>query len=246
MADSLSPAVFVSMSEPDQRAAYARLTRDEQSALLGALTPAQLVALAHQALRSMGSYEAELVKQERVGGKMLPAQTLRVGVREAPLAVRMEVIAGPSKGRRALYNSQLRPRQVRAKESGFLGIAGAVWVDIDGSLARGDTNHPITDTCFGSMLRLIDADIKAGEAAGGLQRHDEGFDAEGLYCLRMTAPKGAKTYAARAKLCFDPVLRLPLSMEIEDAKGPLEKFHWQKVKPRAFTDADFQPDAMNL
>ena len=246
MADPLSPAAFVSMSQADQKTSYAKLTRDEQSALLAALSPAQLVALARESLKAMGPYEAELVKQERKDGKLLPQQTLRLGIREAPFAVRLEVLAGPSKGRRALYNSQLKPKELRAKEAGFLGIAGAVWVDIDGSLARGDTNHPITDTCFGASLRLIEGDIKAAEAAGGLQRKDDGFDADGLYCMHVTAPKGAKTYAARSKLCFDPVLRLPVAMEIEDSKGLLEKLRWTKVKPHAWTDADFTPDALGL
>jgi len=245
-ADPMTPDAFMALSSADQTAAYSKLSHDEQAALLAALTPMQLVTLAKASLKAMGPYQGEMVKQERVDGKMLPQQTMRVGVREAPFAVRLEVLAGPSKGRKVLYNSQLRAKELRAKESGFLGIAGGVWVDINGSLAKGDTNHVITDTCFGSAIRLIEGDIKASESLGGLQRKDDGFDANGLYCMHVTAPKGAKTYATKSKLCFDPVLRLPVAMEIEDAKGPLESFHWKNVKPHAWTDADFTPDALGI
>ncbi|MBS2026835.1 MAG: DUF1571 domain-containing protein [Deltaproteobacteria bacterium] len=246
LADPMTSDAFMALSTADQTAAYAKLSRDQQAALLASLSPMQLVTLAKASLKSMGPYQGEMVKQERVDGKMLPQQTMKVGVREAPFAVRLEVMAGPSKGRRVLYNSQLRAKELRAKEAGFLGIAGGVWVDINGSLAKGDTNHVITDTCFGSAIRLIEGDIKAAEALGGLQRKDDGFDADGLYCMHVTAPKGAKTYATKSKLCFDPVLRLPVAMEIEDAKGPLETFHWRNVKPHAWTDADFTPDALGI
>ena len=55
MADPLSPAAFVSMSQADQKTSYAKLTRDEQSALLAALSPAQLVALAREMVRCVMS-----------------------------------------------------------------------------------------------------------------------------------------------------------------------------------------------
>ena len=246
MADPIKPEAFMAMSGADQTAAYAKLSKDEQAALLASLSPKDLVTLAHAALKALGPYEAEMTKRERVDGKLLPQQTMKVGIREAPFAVRLEVMAGPSKGRKVLYNSQLRAKELRAKEAGFLGIAGGVWVDINGSLAKGDTNHVITDTCFGQSLKLIDSDIKAAEPFGGLQRKDDGFDADGLYCMHVTAPKGAKTYAVRSKLCFDPILRLPVSMEIEDAKGPLESFRWRNVKSRAWSDTDFTPDALGI
>jgi hypothetical protein len=42
------------------------------------------------------------------------------------------------------------------------------------------------------------------------------------------------------------VLGLPLSVEVSDAKGFLERFNWANVKPHKFTDADFTPDGFDL
>lgn len=246
MADPIVPDVFAKLDNARRKEAIARLSREEQAALFKGMTSEQLVQIGEESLRGMPSYQAELVKQERVKGKILPAQTMMLEVREQPFAVRLQVIDGPAKGRKVLYNSTLKPHEIRAKEAGLLGFAGALWVDKDGSLAKGDTNHPITDLGFANLLRIIGGDLKAAAPAGGMQREDLGFDGDGLYCLRTTPPKGVKSYAAHSKLCFDPNLGLPVKVEVEDVHGFLERFAFKNVKPRTFTDADFQPEAFGL
>jgi hypothetical protein len=245
-APALTPDAFVQLDVAGRREALAKLSKAEQTALFKALTPSQLLGLAQKSLSAMNEYQGELTKQERVDGDIQAPQTLEVGIREKPYAIRIKVIAGPPKGRRCLYNPAVKKGEVRARESGFKGIVGAVWIDMNGSLAKGDTNHVISDTGFGHTLQIVQGDIAASASAGGLTRVDEGFDPRGLYCMKVTAPKGVKTYAVKSRLCFDPVLGLPLSVEVDDAKGFLERFNWAKVKPHAFTDADFTPDGFDL
>lgn len=246
MADPIVPDVFAKLDNARRKEALAKLSRDEQAQLFKAMTAAQLVALGKDALHGMGSYEAELTKQERVKGKVLPAQTMLLEVREQPFAVRLQVVDGPAKGRKVLYNAALKPGEIRAKEGGMLGFAGALWLDKDGSMAKGDTNHAITDLGFANLLRIIEGDVKAADAAGGMKREDLGFDADGLYCIKTTPPAGVKAYASQSRLCFDPVLALPVKVEVDDAHGFLERFAFKKVKPRSLGEADFQPKAFGL
>ena len=240
------PEAFVAMSVPERVALWPTWSRDEQARMLASLSALQLATISRAALATLGSYEGELTKQERVNGKILPAQVMRVGIREKPFAARLEVIAGPAKGRRVVYNSQNRPGELRVREAGILGYTGAHWLDINGSLARDDTAHPITDLGFGNALRIIFSDIAAAEAAGGMVRHDEGFDADGNYCLRTEAPPAARTYALKSRLCFEPLRGLPVFAEDHDAKGFMERLSWKNVRSRKFTDADFMPEAMGL
>jgi len=243
----LEPAAFAALPTAQRRAAYAGLERAKQQALIASLSMQQLVDIAHDALANLGTYGAEMIKQERMGKSELdPVQILRLDIRETPYALRFELIEGPGKGRKVLYNTALRTGQLRAKESGVLGLVGALWLDIDGSLVHGDTKHTITDTGFGAMLRLMQKDIDAAKPLGGLVRRDLGFDPEGLYCLRITAPPGAKVYAKALNLCFDPRLELPMHMECEDDTGVFERFIWRKVQREDLPDTEFNPEAMGL
>jgi len=245
-APALTPDAFVELDVAGRRAALAKMSKDEQVVLFKALTASQLLGLAQKSLAAMNEYEGELTKQERVDGEIQKPQTLALGIREKPYAIRIQVIKGPPKGRKVLYNPAVKKGEIRARESGFKGIVGAVWIDMNGSLAKGDTNHVISDTGFGHTLQIVSGDIAAAAPAGGLTRVDEGFDPRGLYCMNVTAPKGVKTYAAKSRICFDPVLGLPMSLEVSDTKGFLERFNWSKVKPHKFTDADFTPDGFDL
>src|SRR6266404_4465272 len=59
---------------------------------LSATTPEDLIVLGREGVRRLGTYRARLLKQERVDGKLLPAQTMEVVVQTAPRAQRLDYV----------------------------------------------------------------------------------------------------------------------------------------------------------
>jgi hypothetical protein len=221
--------------------------RQEVEVLLKSVSQAELIALGRSAVRELGVYSARLRKQERVQGQLQAAQVSLITVREAPYAVRMEVIEGPKKGRKVLYNEQLRKGELRVREAGLLGLK-ALWLDLDSSLARRDTHHPVTDLGFGPILRHLAQDQALAAPLGAHRRQDEGFDARGRWCLTFVAPAGAqKLHALRTRMCLDLLLGLPVELEAHDAQGLLERVELSDVRANLSPPPDhFSPEAMGL
>jgi hypothetical protein len=163
---------------PPGRIDQLRALPDAQlAAALRATAAPELVSLGREGVRRLGTYRARLTKQERVGDKVLPSQTLEILVQPAPRALRLEHVEGPQAGRKIIWTEE-RPKQMLVREAGLLGVM-SVWLDVDGRVAHGDTNHPITDLGFGPLLEIMATDLANAAPYGGHQRHDEGFDPAG-------------------------------------------------------------------
>lgn len=231
VASPLDLHALAAQSIAERRATLAR-SRDSVEAALKAAPAEAILELMEKSDEQLGTYRAKLEKRERIDGEMSDLQTLKLTIHEKPHAIRAEFVAGPSSGRKAVYDASVRQGEVRVKEAGLLGLAGAVWLSVDNSLTRRDTNHPITDLGFGPLIALLRADFHRAAPFGGFARHDEGFDAQGRFCTRYTAPeKATGLYARSARICVDPVLMLPTRVEVEDAKGPLEQLTYSDVTP---------------
>ncbi len=222
--------------------------RAEVSEILAKLSPAELVGISQAAVLALGVYEIRLVKEERVGAKVLPAQTLRVTMRESPRAVRIEFVEGPSRGRKVLYNEQIKKDEMRVKEGGALGLAGALWLRLDNPIARADTRHPVTDIGYGPLLAFFEKDIARSAPHGGHSRKDLGFDARGAWSTEFTAPPGSVGLEAdRARLTFDLASGLPVEVETHDRKGLLEHHRYELLRSRVEVAPDFfLPKAFGL
>lgn len=231
VAASVSAQSGLPGSVAERKAFLASHPRDEVGTIIRGVPHATLLSLGRGAMRELGIYSARMRKQERVKGKMLDAQVMAITVRERPQAVRMEVIDGPKKGRKVLYNEELRKGEFRVREAGLLGIK-ALWLELDSGLAKRDTNHRVTELGFGPILDHLDEDMKKAALAGGHKRQDEGFDSSGHWCLVFTAPDGAKDlYAYRTRMCLDLVLGLPVQLEVYDRTGLLERVDIGDVRP---------------
>jgi hypothetical protein len=220
------------ISPPLGVASLAGLSTAQKCELIQSSSTQSLLSLAKEAARGLGSYRARLTKQERVSGKLLDPQLIDITLREAPKALWAVWTAGPSKGRRLLYDSTVKPKEMRVREAGFLSIAGAISLSIDNSLALRDTNHTIDEVGFLSLVGLLQKDFVAAAPQGGFTRTDEGLDSRGRWCLKFVAPAGAKgLYAQSAKLCLDLSSALPVVVEVYDGKGLLERYEWDDVAP---------------
>ena len=226
----------------ERKALLASQPREAVGELVRAASQARLIELGQGAVRELGIYSARLRKQERVGGRWLAPQVAAITVREQPFAVRMDVIEGPKKGRKVLYNEELRKGEMRVREAGLLGLK-ALWLDLDNPLARRDTNHRVTDVGFGSILRHLARDQRLAAPLGAHGRKDEGFDGRGRWCLTFVAPPQARDlYAQRTRMCLDLVLGLPVELEVHDREGLLERFELTDVRPHVQPPPDFFRD----
>jgi hypothetical protein len=164
---------------------------------------------------------------------------VEVTVREKPRAVVLAFVAGEHKGRRALYNVLLRPREMMARESGLLGIF-TMWLSFDSSMARRYTNHTIAEVGFGAMIDVMQADQEKAASAGGYRRSDEGFDGRGLFCMFFEGPAEAKgLYATRLRYCVDGKLALPMKIEVFDDRGRREYVEYHDLQARLTVDEEF-------
>jgi hypothetical protein len=197
---------------------------------LAATSPEELIVLGREGVRRLGTYRARLLKQERVSGKLLPAQTLEVIIQSSPRAQRLDYVEGPKAGRHVIW-TQKRPTEMLVREAGILGIA-SLWIDLSGSLAHGDSNHNVTELGFGPLLDLVSSDLTKAGAQGGLARKNQGFDRSGCFWMEYTAPPEAKgLYAQRTRLCVDARLGLPVKIEVHDTKGFLERYEYTNIRP---------------
>ncbi len=236
-----------SQGEADWAALVARTPRAELGALLQATSVDDLLARGRRTLQGFGVYGARLTKRERVRGDLLPAQVLDLVVRDQPLAARVVFAEGPAKGRKLLYNAELRKDEMRVREAGPLGLF-AIWLSLDSGMARRDTNRSVTDLGFAALLRLLQGDLDRARPHGGFARTDEGFDAQGAYCLRFAAPAGATGLAGdRSRICIDPLLGLPVKSEVWRKGELFESYAFEQIRPRLQVDSDyFTPEAAGL
>ena len=224
---------YLDLPTEERRRVLSEMPREEQAKLLARTSAKDLLSLGQRRVKELGAYRLRLTKEERVDGEVHAPQVMSLLIQSKPLAVRGEVVAGPSKGRRFLYNHAIRPRELRAREPGLLSIAGAVWVNVDSKMTRRDTRHPVTNLGYAPVLEIFQSDIRKAEAHGGHAREDEGFDASGAYCMKFTAPKAAKDlYAQKARICFDALDGLPAKIEVWDAEGLLERLAFKLEKTK--------------
>ena len=251
-AESLSPgqalaARALALSEPERARALAALSVAERELFFRSLSVAEVVALGRQSLGSLGVYQARVTREERVHGHLYGPDVVEVTVREKPRAVRLVFVAGEHKGRRALYNAELRSNEMLARESGVLGLF-SMWLSLDSSLVHRYSNHGITEVGFGAMIDVMQAEQDKAASAGGYRRSDEGFDGRGLFCMFYTAPPGAKgLYATRLRYCVEGKLGLPMKIEVFDDKGRREYVEYENLQPRLTVgEAFFTPGAAGL
>jgi hypothetical protein len=215
--------------------------KDDPAERIRAATNKAILTNARNAIRQMGNYRARLIKTERIKGEVRPAQTIDLLVRSSPRAVRLEFVAGPKSGRRVIWREDLRSGEILAREGGILGVT-SLWLDASGGLARGDTNHAVSEIGFSHVLDVMESDFAKGEARGGHARKDLGPDANGLYRIDWIAPPGTPgLYAQRTRVAIDLKLQVPVEIEVFDAQGLLEKYEYKNVRTRqTFRTSDFE------
>jgi hypothetical protein len=109
------------------------------------------IALLEQSLqryqKSVRGYTCIFEKQERIGGRLQPPETIQVAFREKPFSVYFQWLRGARRAERAQYVEGDNNGKMLARPSGILArrIAGNVVVrDVDGPDARQAGRYPLT------------------------------------------------------------------------------------------------------
>ena len=214
---------------PEERAS---LPRPEFDALFRATPVADLLSLAQGAAEALGTYTVRFTTQERVKGELLDPHTVQLTARTTPQAALLRYVEGPAKGRVVLYDETLRKRELRAREPGFKGLIGALWLSLDSSLVHGDTNHGVDEVGYGPLVGKLSRDFERSLPFGGHARTDEGFDAAGAFCMLYVAPaKATGLYADQTRLCVDAARGLPARVEVSRKGQLIERFEYQDLRP---------------
>lgn len=234
------------VTDEERKEIVAKATKEELDAAMRETPVKDLIQMGQRAVKALGTYAYTMKKQERVGGEMLPVQEISTTVREAPFSVRLEFIGGPGKGRKVLFNPAVRKTQFRVREAGFLGIFGALWIEVESGLAKKDSNHTIREAGMGNLLARFMRDYDRAAPMGGFGVKHEGWNSNGHYCSLWTSPnKGVGFDSALSRICTDLKTGMPAKVETWDAKGTaLEVYEFIDVKKATPPEAFFNPDGI--
>lgn len=107
-------------------------------------------------------YTATLLKQERIGGTLMPEETAYVKIRNSPLSVYMNFLAPDKvKGREAIYVDGANNNQLIGHEgSGWAALLGSKWLEPTGPIAMLGQHYPITELGIANLTKRL---IEIGE-----------------------------------------------------------------------------------
>jgi len=124
--------------------------------------PTSLIEKALASFDGIKDYSCLYIKEEKAIDNMDP-QTIKLYFRK-PFDVRMEWLNDKNKiDQIVVYREGYNHNKLRVKESGVLGWAGVLSIDPNGSLAGGDSKHPITEMGVGKILKRVLNEIAKGK-----------------------------------------------------------------------------------
>ncbi|HSM51521.1 MAG TPA: DUF1571 domain-containing protein [Thermoanaerobaculia bacterium] len=243
---AVPPVLDPGLSGAERRAAVAAAAPEELARAMREASPEELVATSLAIVERLGTYRVRMVKRERIGGRLRPAQEIDLFVRETPFAVRLHYVAGPARGRVVVYDPSVREEELRVHDGGLLSLLGSIWIGTGSRWARLDSNRSIRDAGLGNLLRRFLHDLEIAAPLGGFRVEHRGFDREGRYCLLWVAPAGgAGLESARTLVCADLAAGIPGRVEAYDASGALlESYLFSELESQPLPDAFFDPAAL--
>lgn len=198
--------------------------------ILSRVEAVTMIDAALESLRCRPSYEATLVKIERVGGRMPAApDVIRFRYTRRPVAIDAQWIGGPNLGRSVQYDAARDPKSVTAREAGWMGMV-PVSLSLDSSLLKRDTTHTITEMGLEYALTKARSDLLATQAAGTKvdPRVGRWFERNGRAYWEVNQPLPT---GGRARSVFEVASGLLVEAELWDSRGELsEMLTYRDVK----------------
>jgi hypothetical protein len=215
-----------------------------------------LLAVLEDAARRIDAtsgYVATFKKQERIGGRLLPEQTMAMKVRQRPFAIYLKFLA-PKPGKEVLYAEGHRKNKVLAHNGDWTRrLVPRLEVAPDSPTALADNRHPITEAGLSNLAHKLVAfrklDVDDPEAVTILDR-TTGPDGRPL--LRSTHlhehPNRSRPFA-RIEVLYDPATHFPMQISSYDWPQPgeegeslVERYAYEGlVLDPSLTALDFDP-----
>ncbi|MBN1573775.1 MAG: DUF1571 domain-containing protein [Deltaproteobacteria bacterium] len=191
---------------------------------------------------ALNEYTLTLIKQERIRGKLNPAQNIYVKWKK-PLMIYLKINSGNDSGREIIY--------VRGKNNDKMivspgGILGAITIKIspESRMAMRNNRHSVAEAGMASTMRRINTTIKEDMKKPN-HKIRLTYVGEEMYGDTETVHVRVEnsSYAARTEIYIYKSSRLIYALFSYDEKGGLiESYIYKDIKTDVdLTDKDFDP-----
>ncbi len=202
---------------------------------------------AQASYKQINDYTGIMYKQERIGKKMYPKETIFFKFAK-PFKVYMKWIKDPYKNREMIYVEGWNDNKIRAHEGGLMGVV-SVNLDPKGSMAMKGNRHPVTDMGIGNLLKVVQTNVnrakKNGDSISVIKVGEEKVFGVDSIKLEATFPKEKEKgyYCYRAVFWVDKERKLPNKIMVYDWDDQLvEDYSYENLKFNVgLTDKDFDP-----
>ena len=199
-------------------------------------------------VKSLNEYEIAMHRQERIAGSWNSAPFINyIKYRHKPRQVYMKWLKDSAKsGQEIIFDETKRKDAMYGHLGGLFNIT-SIWIALDGSLAKGNSNHPVNDVGLQAVVEIVVSShkrrFKEGLPTAPGQIEVVKLNGERFVALTWLAPAGMKgLYAHKSRIYVD--LKQPWIRQTEswdEAGEMIERISFDKITPAAFTDADFDP-----
>lgn len=211
--------------------------------------PAALVRAAHAKLATIGSYQVDLTRQERVNGALQPAETVLLSVRRSPQAVRLDWPSGPHKGREVIYAADAEGGMMHVNMADSVVPVPRLTMRPDSPMALANSRHPINEAGFETVLASLESSVtqpQGPDPSAGRAVYEglEQVPSLGQAChkFRQSKPNG-ETWL----VYLDARTQMPALVEATASSGELlERYEFRNLAmdPPALASASaFNPEA---
>ena len=205
-------------------------------------------------IEQVASYTATFRKQERLGGKLGPEQTMAMKVRNQPFAIYLKFLS-PKAGKEVVYAEGHHDNKVIAHNGDWTRrLIPRLAVEPDSAVALADTRHPVTEAGLVNLSRKLlhyrKLDIGDPHAQTIVDRTT---GPDGRPRLRSThihgRDDGSRPFA-KVVVLYDPETRIPIQISSYDwpasgGGGELElaeRYTYDDLRLDAtLTASDFDP-----
>jgi outer membrane lipoprotein-sorting protein len=191
-------------------------------------------------------YTANFLKQERVGGELLPEENILLKFKK-PFKIYLKWLKGPHEGREALYVDGKYDNKVIGHEGGLFGFV-TLHMDPKGKIATLDNRHSILDVGIGRLIDIVMENVRRAHKAGELKPAitDDAAFGKPAKKIDVILPNDRTKgyYASRFELWTDNETGLPVRLKAYGWDGELiESYGYKDLKVnQGLKDGEFEPD----
>ncbi len=205
-------------------------------------TVCSLLLKAKNRADSLTDYTLTLTKQERVGGKLLPQDTVLIKFKK-PLSLYIKNLNGKHINREVIYVKDMNDNKMIVSPAGLFGGL-SVRISPDHIMAKRESRHTITEAGLPNimtrMAQMIENDKKKSGSSLTATYLGEGYcSPERVIRVRIDN----SSYAPRTEIALDASTLLPVEITSYDTDGSLlEYYRYRDITTNVgLTDADFDP-----